>query len=120
MNRFLNKPFISYEIIITAVLFCYSIYFSATYKKRKSKGKLRKKVLADGDNDYKTRAKNIALGIANGKDLYKELIVKVHPDKFSDDKKGTATLLSQRITDAKRNYNELCKIEEDVIKFLNQ
>jgi len=48
------------------------------------------------------------------------LIVKVHPDKFSDSKKERATELSSRITKSKKNYEELYSLKIEVEEFLKE
>ena len=90
------------------------------YKKNKRKRDLKRRVLADGNSDYSGTAKNISLSISKSKQLYKDLIVKVHPDRFQDDRKENATELSARITKAKRNYDELIGLEIEVKEFLGQ
>jgi len=56
--------------------------------------------------------------ISKAKKLYKALITRVHPDKFQNDKNEKANELASRITTAKRNYDELCKLEIEVGQFL--
>jgi hypothetical protein len=85
---------------------------------QRKKSILRKRVLADGSNNYKETALNIANSISKSKELYKELIVKAHPDKYQDEKKILATELSAKITKAKRNYDELCKLELELKNLL--
>jgi hypothetical protein len=87
--------------------------------KKRKKSILRKKVLADGTDDYIGAAKNIANSISKSRELYKELIVKIHPDRFLDERKIIATELSAKITKAKRNYNELNMLKIEVETFLN-
>jgi hypothetical protein len=87
--------------------------------KQRKKSILRKKVLADGTDDYKGAAKNIANSISKSRELYKELIVKIHPDRFLDERKIIATELSAKITKAKRNYDELNMLKIEVETFLN-
>ena len=90
------------------------------YKKVK-KNILRKKVLADGTDDYVGTAKNIALSISQSKALYKKLITKVHPDRFPNDieKQKRAEEISAMLTEAKRNYNRLIEIEQLIENELN-
>lgn len=76
--------------------------------------------MSEGKSDYKSVAQNIALSISKSKDLYKSLIVKVHPDKFIEEKKEEATELSTRITMAKKNYEELTRLKIEVEQFLNK
>lgn len=87
--------------------------------KQRNRSILRKKVLADGIDDYKGTAKNIANSISKSRELYKELIVKVHPDRFQDDRIVIATELTSKITKAKRNYEELTLLKSEVEKFIN-
>ena len=103
-------------IIGTCLLFIFIILY---FQKIKFKRRLRNKVLQDGTSDYKGVAENIALSIAKSRNLYKELIIKVHPDRFLDSKKEIATELSSRITKAKKNYSELLHLKEEVENFLN-
>ncbi len=90
------------------------------YKKVK-KNILRKKVLADGTDDYAGTAKNIALSISQSKALYKKLISKVHPDRFPNDieKQKRADEISAMLTEAKRNYSRLIEIEQLIENELN-
>ena len=92
----------------------------AAIKKKKAKRELRNRVLADGNSDYKGTANDIAQGISGKtKQLYRELITQVHPDRFVDDRKIIADELAQRITRAKHNYSQLAEIEKEVKNFLN-
>jgi hypothetical protein len=89
--------------------------------KIKNRRALRKRVLADGNSDYKGTATDIANGInGNTRKLYKELITKIHPDRFLDDKKIIANELSQKITESKHNHSQLVELKNQVDKFLNE
>jgi len=101
--------------IITVIPFL--IHFSI---KKREKSQLRKRVLLEGTDDYSKTAKNIANSISKSRLLYKELIVKIHPDRFLDDKKLRATELSARITNAKRNFDSLEQLKIEVEIFLNE
>ncbi len=98
---------------ISLVIICTAAMGYLIYKKVK-KNILRKKVLADGTDDYAGTAKNIALSISQSKALYKKLISKVHPDRFPNDieKQKRAEEISAMLTEAKRNYNKLLEIEQ--------
>jgi hypothetical protein len=85
---------------------------------QRKKSNLRKKVLADGTNDYGGTARNIANSISKSRILYKELITKVHPNNFNDNRIELATELSSKITKAKRNYEELEKLKIEVDEFI--
>jgi hypothetical protein len=87
--------------------------------KQRKKSILRRKVLADGTDDYKGAAMNIANSISKSRELYKELIVKIHPDRFQDERRIVATELSAKITTARRNYDELTFLKIEVEKFLS-
>lgn len=82
--------------------------------KQRTKSILRKKVLSDGTTDYAGTASNIANSIAKSRELYKELIVKIHPDRVTDEYKEKATELSSKITKSKRNYQELIELKKEV------
>ena len=76
-------------------------------------------ISANEEMNYKEIGKNIAYGISSKREeLYKRLIVQIHPDRFTDDRKEAATELSQKITEAKHNYSELVEIEKQVTEFL--
>jgi hypothetical protein len=92
-------------------------FFIKLFKERKRKSKLRRKIISDG-GDYTDSVKNIANSIAKSKLLYRELIVKVHPDKFLDDKKHVANELASRITKSKRNYNDLMNLKVEIDEFI--
>ena len=113
----MQKNLIIISISVAVLLFPIVLI---AYKKIKAKRHLRRRVLADGNSEYSETAKNIALSISKSKQLYKELIVKVHPDRFQDELKERATDLSARITKAKRNYDELITLEIEVKEFLGQ
>ena len=104
---------------IVGLLICL-LFLVLIFIKSFKKNKLRKRVLSEGKSDYKSVAQNIALSISKSKDLYKSLIVKVHPDKFIEEKKEEATELSTRITMAKKNYEELTRLKIEVEQFLNK
>lgn len=87
---------------------------------RRKKSKLRKLVLEDSSDDYTNTAKNIANSISKSRQLYKELIIKIHPDRFLDDRKVKATELSARITKSKRNFDDLSNLKIEVENFLNE
>ena len=114
MDRVMKLKILGIISIITIIIFVTKFII-----KQRKKSILRKKVLADGTDDYTGVAKNIANSISKSRELYKTLIVKVHPDKFLDSNKEIATELSARITKAKRNYDELTSLKTEVEKFLN-
>lgn len=53
---------------------------------------------------------NIVNSIANAKQLYKELIVKAHPDKHPNNVE-LAQSLTESINENRYNYNELLKLK---------
>lgn len=110
----MKSKFLRIISIITIVPFAIQLII-----KQRNKSILRKKVLADGTDDYKGTAKNIANSISKSKSLYKELITKVHPNNFNDERIDLATELSSKITRAKRNYEELEKLSIEVDEFIN-
>jgi hypothetical protein len=110
----MKSKILKFISIITIVPFVIQIIL-----KQQKKSILRKKVLADGIDDYKGTAKNIANSISKSRSLYKELITKVHPNNFNDERIELATELSSKITNAKRNYEELVKLKIEVDKFIN-
>lgn len=105
-------------IVFGFFLFIIGIYYLITYKKRKKRSEIRKKVLVDSERDYGKIAKNMAFSISKSKNLYKLLIAKVHPDRFQDEKKVIAEHLSRKINNAKKNYDELISLKVEVDEFL--
>ncbi len=106
------------NLLLIVIAFLILLSFFVIRNKRR-KNKLRKKILADGPSNYGEVAENIALSISKSKALYKELIIKVHPDKFSEDKKEMANELASKITKSKRNFEELAKLKIEVDAFLS-
>jgi hypothetical protein len=107
------------SIKILSIVTVFPLLVQLVVRKRK-KAILRKKVLAEGIDDYANTAKNIANSISKGRALYKELITKVHPDRFTDERKIIATELSAKITGSKRNFDELTRLKIQVEKFLTE
>lgn len=103
-----------FTVIVLSLLLIFLFVKRVIRRKR-----LRRLVLADGNSDYKEVAVNIALSISKSKELYKELITKVHPDRFTDERKEKAAELSSRITKAKKNYHELQLLKNEVESFMN-
>lgn len=102
----------------------FAFWFLLISKKRRAKRILKRKILADNDSNYSDTAKNIAMSISKSKILYKNLIAKVHPDKFFHHKdkikNEKVAELASRITKSKRNYDELRKLEIEVEEFLKE
>lgn len=107
-------------ISIGILVFLLAVYYLLTFKKRRLRRKIRNKLTAEEDNNFKNIFKNMVFSISKSKELYKSLISKVHPDRFTDDRKAKAEELSARITKFKKNYNELIKLKIEVENFLNQ
>ncbi|MDD5149854.1 MAG: hypothetical protein PHC28_05155 [Flavobacterium sp.] len=109
------------KYILIGVSFCaFLSWYIITYKKRKIRKELKKRVLKDGTRDYKETAQNIVNSISKSKKLYKELIVKIHPDKIQTDKREKAQDISARLTQSKRNYSELSSLEIEINNFLKE
>ena len=86
--------------------------------KRKARKKLKERVLTDGITNYRETTNNLVNSISKSKQLYKQQIVRVHPDKFIDENKIKAEEISSRLTQHKRDYNSLQKIEKEIDEFL--
>ena len=76
----------------------------------------------------KLKGKNASVDFDNvmrsafmAKDLYDQLIVKCHPDKFATDpeKMAIATEIFALLVKNKHNYDELCKLKERAVNELN-
>ncbi len=107
--------YLIYSTFIGLLLFSFAIYLIIINKRKRVLQRLKK---TDSLN-YKREILNISKSISKSKNLYKQLIVKVHPDKFTGDDNEAATILSQKITSSKRNYNELILLSKEVESFLN-
>ena len=82
--------------------------------------KIRERIMADGESDYRKTASNIANSIAKARVLAKSLLVKIHPDRMPPDKVEKATELAARITESKRNYEVLKQLEIEVNELLTE
>lgn len=60
---------------------------------------------------------NVINSIAMAKNLYKELVVKAHPDKHLD-KIELAQSLMEQVNNNRYNYSELLKLKEQIDKQL--
>lgn len=87
--------------------------------KQSERKKLRKKILLEGDS-YSFTAENITNSISKSKELYKDLIIKVHPDRFEEKYKKEATELSSKITKNKKDYHSLLELKKEVEEFLQK
>lgn len=84
-----------------------------------SRRKLRREILKDGNPDYINTASNIIASMKMAKKLHKELILKVHPDKLQDDsKKDKRDELSAKVNSARRDYNKLVELKDEIDNFL--
>lgn len=101
-------------------LFLFGVYYLLTNKKRRLRRSIRKKLSEKEGDNFKSIFKNMVFSISKSKELYKSLITKVHPDRFTDDRKIKAEEISARITKSKKNYDELIKLKIEVENFLNQ
>ena len=110
---------IKYILIGTGICI-FLTWYLITYKKRKIRRELKKRVLKDSAKDNIKTAENIVNSISKSKKLYKELIVKIHPDKIHPDKIEKAQDISARLTQAKRNFNELSLLEIEINNFLKE
>jgi hypothetical protein len=63
--------------------------------------------------DYKDESLNVVASIGKAKSLYKDLIVKAHPDKLPNQSE-LATTLTELINKNRYNYSELLKIKNRI------
>lgn len=63
--------------------------------------------------DYKDESLNVVASIGKAKSLYKDLIVKAHPDKHPSQSE-LATTLTKLINKNRYNYSELLKIKNRI------
>ena len=81
------------------------------------KSELKRKVMAEGNVDFG----NTVNSMFNAEPLYKELIVKCHPDRFAPDeaKMAIATELSMQITKNRQNRKGLEALCQEAKNKLN-
>lgn len=90
------------------------------FQKSLQRRELRRKIKQDSELNIKHLAQNITSGIKSNDNLYKELIVKIHPDKFPEIYKSEATSLSSKLNKARHNYNKLTKLKVEIHDFLEK
>ena len=78
---------------------------------------IKNKVKGEGDIDWK----NIHDSIAKAEKLYKELIIKCHPDRFplDEEKNKIATDITERLGKNKHDYKSLEALKEEAKNKLN-
>ena len=78
---------------------------------------IKKKVLAEGDIDFS----NLVNSSFNAEGLYKDILVKCHPDRFAPDteKMAIANELSAKVTKNKHDIKRLNKLKEEAKMKLN-
>ena len=78
---------------------------------------IKKQVLAEGDIDFS----NLVNSSFNASGLYKELLVKCHPDRFAPDteKMAVANELSAMVTKNKHDIKRLEELKEEAKQKLN-
>jgi hypothetical protein len=103
------------EILKRILIFPYII--EKIIKRRK----LRKELLKDGTSDFEGVAGNIVNSISKSKKLHKELIGKIHADRFTDETlKFKAGEIATRVNLARRDYAELIKLKVEVDNFISE
>lgn len=78
---------------------------------------IKKKVLAEGDIDFS----NLVNSSFNAEGLYKDILVKCHPDRFAPDteKMAIANELSAKVTKNKHDIKRLNELKEEAKMKLN-
>ncbi len=94
----------------------YLVLKSKTNRSRSLKQKLKKES-SEGEIDFD----NIINSSFNSNEIYDELKVKCHPDRFPNDKEKNeiADKLFQQINEHKNNVKELLKLKKEAIEKLN-
>lgn len=82
-----------------------------------SRSEIKKKVLAEGDIDFS----NLVNSSFNAEGLYRDILIKCHPDRFSPDteKMVIANELSAKITKNKHDIKRLEELKEEAKTKLN-
>lgn len=93
---------------------------SISHYQRKRKDKdLFKKTIRSSQKENIEPMENVVMSIFKSKELYDELKVRCHPDRFLDkEQNAIATTLFQDLTKNKANYQTLCSIKERATKEL--
>ena len=93
------------ELLIIVV----SIFYIRRIRKGYVSTDLKKKVMSEGPIDFN----NTMMSAFHAQELYNELKVKYHPDRFPNDKQKNliATALFQQIVENKNNYNKLIELK---------
>lgn len=63
--------------------------------------------------EYKDESLNVVASIGKAKSIYKDLIIKAHPDKHPNQSE-LATTLTELINKNRYNYSELLKIKKRI------
>ena len=63
--------------------------------------------------EYKDESLNVVASIGKAKSIYKDLIIKAHPDKHPNQSEF-ATTLTELINKNRYNYSELLKIKKRI------
>lgn len=63
--------------------------------------------------EYKDESLNVVASIGKAKSIYKDLIIKAHPDKHPNQSE-LATTLTELINENRYNYSELLKIKKRI------
>lgn len=103
--------------IIELIVICYLLFIhKKRIPKQNSKTKFKNESLSD-DIDFA----NIINSSFNSIQLYNEVKVKCHPDRFTTDenKNKIAESIFQEITKNKTNYNKLIELKEEAKRTLN-
>lgn len=67
---------------------------------------------------HKDESKNVVDGMVKANKLYKELIIKAHPDR-NQDKRILAEKITEKLINNKHNYAELLKLKDEINKYLS-
>lgn len=104
-------------IVAIVELLIIVILLLARGKQNNAKVLAKKRVLAEGQIDMQ----NIVTSAFNAEPIYKELIIKCHPDRFApnEEKMAIADELSKQIRKNKHDLKELISLRQEAIEKLN-
>ena len=96
--------------MVELLIIASTIIYIRKAKKGYATNDMKKKVMAEGTIDFN----NTMMSAFHAKELYDELKVKYHPDRFpdNDEKNKLATALFQQIVQNKNNYRRLLEIKQ--------
>ena len=107
------KQFSVIKVSIITISILFIIILIIVYIKKNKKDNIKEKLDIEDD---KVDINNLINSINHSKNLYKQLIIKYHPDKYvNENEKAKAEYIVKEITKNKRDYKKLLEIENEAL-----